>query len=258
MQRKQPKCKALLAALTLTLLLSFTPVCHAADNLTNFNTICDWAETTLPDYFSPMGVQTFETSGYLIRYYENTNTYVGTINGNFYILGGAFGNEVVNAGTMEYLLTLINPPETITFAKTFGGTSSDHGFSVQQTADGGYIIGGDTWSVPGGYYVYLLKTDNNGNEIWAKTFGGTSYDYGYSVQQTTDGGYIIAGYIYSSGTDGKDVYLIKTDSNGNINNQGGLNARNPIKVSGCSGMALAHSRRPSMAGCEASAANHIV
>ena len=227
MQRKQPKCKALLAALTLTLLLSFTPVCHAADNLTNFNTICNWAETTLPDYFSPMGVQTFETSGYLIRYYENTNTYVGTINGNFYILGGAFGNEVVNAGTMEYLLTLINPPETITFAKTFGGTSSDHGFSVQQTADGGYIIGGDTWSVPGGYYVYLLKTDNNGNEIWAKTFGGTSYDYGYSVQQTTDGGYIIAGYIYSSGTDGKDVYLIKTDSNGNINNQGGLNARNP-------------------------------
>jgi len=184
MQRKQPKCKALLAALTLTLLLSFTPVCHAADNLTNFNTICNWAETTLPDYFSPMGVQTFETSGYLIRYYENTNTYVGTINGNFYILGGAFGNEVVNAGTMEYLLTLINPPETITFAKTFGGTSSDHGFSVQQTADGGYIISGDTWSVPGGYYVYLLKTDNNGNEIWAKTFGGTSYDYGYSVQQT--------------------------------------------------------------------------
>ena len=111
MKTQQPKCKVLLAVLTLTLLLSFAPVCHAADNLTNFNTICDWAETTLPDYFSPMGEQTFEVSGYLIRYYQNTDTYVGTINGDFYVLGGAFGNEIVYVGTMEYLLTLINPQQ---------------------------------------------------------------------------------------------------------------------------------------------------
>jgi hypothetical protein len=108
MKTKQPKCKALLAVFTLTLLLSFTPVCHAADNLTSFNTICDWAETTFPEYFSPMGMQTREISGYLIRYYENTNTYVGTIDGNFYVLGGAFGNEVVYVATLEQLLNLIN------------------------------------------------------------------------------------------------------------------------------------------------------
>ena len=112
MQTQQPKCKALMAILALTLLLSFTPVCHAADNLTDFNTICDWLEINLPDYFSPMGVQTSETSGFLVRYYQNTSTYVGTINGDFYVLGSAFGNEVVNVGTMEYLLSLISPPTT--------------------------------------------------------------------------------------------------------------------------------------------------
>ncbi|MCK4378571.1 MAG: hypothetical protein KAW01_04475, partial [Deltaproteobacteria bacterium] len=68
-----------------------------------------------------MGEQTFETSGFFIRYYQNTSTYVGTINGNFYVLGGAFGNEVVSVGTNEYLLSLISPPETASFAKTFGG-----------------------------------------------------------------------------------------------------------------------------------------
>jgi len=111
MQKKQSACKVLFTVLTITLLLSFLPVCHAADNLTNFNTICDWIEVNLPDYFSPMA-ETFETSGFFIRYYENTETYVGTINGEFYVLGGAFGNEVVDVGTNEYLLSLINPQQS--------------------------------------------------------------------------------------------------------------------------------------------------
>jgi len=215
MQRKQLKYKASLAILTLTLLLSFAPVCHAADNATNFNTICNWLEINLPDYFSPKA-ETFETSGFLIRYYQNTNTYVGTINGDFYVLGGAFGNEVVYVGTNEYLLNLISPPETNSFVKTFGGTDDDSGESVQQTADGGFIIAGQTQSSGSGNYdVYLLKTDSSGNETWAKTFGGTEWDEANSVQQTTDGGFIIVGYTLSFGAGGGDVYLIKTDSSGN-------------------------------------------
>ncbi|TKJ41065.1 hypothetical protein CEE37_05205 [candidate division LCP-89 bacterium B3_LCP] len=102
------------------------------------------------------------------------------------------------------------------WTQTFGGSSVDLGKSVQQTTDGGFIIAGETVSYgAGGYDVYLVKTDASGNEQWSQTFGGNLNDYGYSVQQTSDGGYIIAGGTISYGAGMYDIYLIKTDASGN-------------------------------------------
>jgi len=98
----------------------------------------------------------------------------------------------------------------ITFQKTYGVSCCDWGSSVQQTTDGGYIIGGTS----GGPDLYLIRTDVNGDLLWTRSFGGTGYDFGNSVRQTTDGGFILVGNTQSFGAGGKDVYLIKTDSNG--------------------------------------------
>jgi hypothetical protein len=120
-----------------------------------------------------------------------------------------------------------NPMSAISFAKTYGGTNWDWAFSVQQTSDGGYIVAGWTWSFSVGYYdFFLIKTDANGDITWAKTYGGTNNDRAYSVQQTSDGGYIVAGYTDSFGAVWYDIFLIKTDANGNIiwaKTYGGMN-----------------------------------
>ena len=102
------------------------------------------------------------------------------------------------------------------WSKIFGGSANEEGRSVQQTTDEGYIITGWTSSFGTSVDVYLIKTDGSGIEQWSQTFGGSDIDKGYSVQQTTDGGYIICGETYSFGNIDGDVYLIKTDSQGKI------------------------------------------
>ncbi len=104
----------------------------------------------------------------------------------------------------------------IRFAKTYGGTNDEWASSVQQTSDGGYIMAGRTRSFGAGSFdFFLIKTDAFGNIQWAKAYGGTNDDRAYSVQQTSDGGYIVAGTRRTSLTN-YDIFLIKTDANGNV------------------------------------------
>ena len=127
-----------------------------------------------------------------------------------YIIAGTNSNI-----SPDVLLIKTNANGDSLWSKTFGGTSEDYGYSVQQTSDGGYIICGYTESFGNGNKdVFLLKTDGSGIAQWYQTFGGTDDDEGHSVQQTTDGGYIISGTTFSFGNGSSDVYLIKTDGNG--------------------------------------------
>ena len=108
--------------------------------------------------------------------------------------------------------------------KTFGMDGDGAASSVHQTTDGGYILAGniDTAKNPDfkgeilyvDYDVWLIKTDASGNPEWSQTFGGLRGERVHSVQQTSDGGYILAGNTESYGSGGSDFWLIKVEGAG--------------------------------------------
>ena len=137
-----------------------------------------------------------------------------TSDGGYILVGGTYPP---GSDSEDILLVKTDAAGNQTWTKTFGWSGNEDGYSVQQTSDGGYILVGETDSC--GEYaseVYLIKTDASGNQVWAKLFGEVEYDYGYSVRQTSDGGFIVAGFSQNyGGTNTDDVYLIKTDADGN-------------------------------------------
>ncbi len=115
-----------------------------------------------------------------------------------------------------YLIKTDFKGDTI-WTRTFGDSAVDRGYSVVHTLDGGYVVAGYLQRFPGGYYdAYLVKTDSLGNMVWEKTYGESNWDEGYSVAQTADAGFIVTGSTQSFGSGYYDVYLIKTDSLGNV------------------------------------------
>jgi len=143
-----------------------------------------------------------------------------TSDGGFIVAGytNSYGN-----GHQDVWLIKTDSSGNELWNRTFGGPVGDYGRFVQQTSDGGYIVVGvtsppETDDAVNVADVLLIKTDSDGNEVWTKLFDKSVYDDGVSVQQTPDGGYIVAG---NTGDERAyeifltDVLLIKTDSSGN-------------------------------------------
>ena len=103
-------------------------------------------------------------------------------------------------------------PDTL-WTRYIGTPGTDYGYSVKQTADGGFVLTGVTYSSGDGD-VYLLKVDAGGDSLWSRTYGGPAEDAGRYVSVCADGGYVIAGYTYSYGAGDADLFLIRTDAGG--------------------------------------------
>ncbi len=134
---------------------------------------------------------------------------------NGYIITGSTSS--MGVGNTDMYLMKLDSMGQIKFQRTFGNANNDIGKSVIQLLDSSYVIVGYTNSIGfGGYDIFLVKADKYGDLIWQKTIGGTDWDFANSLQQTSDGGFIIAGSTYSYGYGNADGYVVKTDANGNI------------------------------------------
>ncbi|HNV98996.1 MAG TPA: hypothetical protein PKL06_06500, partial [Chitinophagales bacterium] len=146
---------------------------------------------------------------------------------------------VASYGSEDYWIIKIDAFGTIEWQKAYGGSGSDVAIHVEQTADGGYIIGGysssgiggnKTVSTYGSNDCWIIKTNASGTIEWQKTLGGTGYEIFYAVHQTSDGGYIVgadsesgfSGNKTEASLGGKDYWIVKLDAVGNISWQNAI------------------------------------
>ncbi|MFN8361153.1 MAG: choice-of-anchor D domain-containing protein [Candidatus Kapaibacterium sp.] len=134
-----------------------------------------------------------------------------TNDGGYIITGYSYSNDLDlsdNKGLSDFLIIKITSTGILEWQKTYGGTKEDYANSIQQTNDGGYIVVGYTFSNDGDITNFkgvtdwwVLKLTSKGMIEWNKSIGGNGSDDANSIQQTSDGGYVVAGCVYSKDWD---------------------------------------------------------
>lgn len=149
-----------------------------------------------------------------------------------YILTGSTrsidGDVNGNNGLDDFWILKLDEFGEILWSKTYGGSNNDYGKSVEQTADGKYMVLGTTTSNDGDVSsplgetdYWILKLDEFGDILWARCYGGTNDDYASSIQQVLDGGYVVLGYSKSDNchlneNNGEtDYWILKLNELGN-------------------------------------------
>ncbi len=155
-------------------------------------------------------------------------------------------NKVISSGSSGYLLAgnggffsnasdfnllKIDLSGNILWEKTYGGTKDDYCVSLSPTCDGGYLLGGHTFSFGGALNMYLVKTDSAGNMAWNRTFGGSDWEYANAAYQTPIGEYVIFGESISMFTNTSSMFLIKTNTACNTS----CTTSSPVSSSGSTG-----------------------
>jgi len=169
---------------------------------------------------SDMAIYRLDSSGNKVwfKHYGGTADDYGilirqTSDGSYILVGGA---NSYTYGSWDIAIYRLDSSGNKLWFKHYGGSSSDFGYSIQQTSDGGYILAGYSGSYSnGGNDFAIYKLDSSGNKVWFKHYGGASDDSAYSIQQTSDGGYIVAGWTHSFTYGAEDIAIYKLSSNGN-------------------------------------------
>jgi hypothetical protein len=144
--------------------------------------------------------------------YDGAKSVEATSDGGFIITGAtaSFGA----AGYDIYIVRTDAGGDTL-WTRRYGGGGADRSYSIQQTADSGYIVSGYTGSYdPDRAAAFLMRMNAEGDTLWTRTYGGSDEEIAYSVQQTPDGGFVFTGYTMSFGSGGKDLYIVRTDPAG--------------------------------------------
>jgi len=145
---------------------------------------------------------------------EKGNSLIQTSDGGYAIAGTT---KSFGVGSGDVYVVKLDAKGNLQWTKTIGGPESEEGNSLIQTSDGGYAIAGETSSFGAGESdVYVVKLDSTGNLQWTRTIGGPGNEAGYSLIQTSDSGYAIAGSTFSFGAGEDDMYVVKLDANGNL------------------------------------------
>lgn len=170
--------------------------------------------------------------------FDYASSIYGTSDGGYVIAGysESIDGDISSAyGNGDCWILKIDNNGVIQWQSTYGGTATDNAQSIKQTNDGGYIVAaysesadGDVTGNHGGGDCWVLKLNNSGILIWQQSLGGTSYDFGQNVTQTSDGGYILTGGTHSNdgnvvGQNGNgDCWIVKLDNNGDVSWQKAL------------------------------------
>jgi arginine repressor len=142
------------------------------------------------------------------------NSVIQSSDGGYVIAGYT---QSFGAGGPDMYVVKLDSNGNVVWTKTIGGSNGDVANSIVQSSDGGYVVVGETLSFgASGRDIYVVKLDSSGNVEWTKTIGGSWDDFANSVIQSSDGGYVIAGYTQSFGAGGWDIYVVKLDSSGNV------------------------------------------
>jgi uncharacterized delta-60 repeat protein len=146
--------------------------------------------------------------------WDNPNSIRQTIDGGYIVAGFTRSFSDYN----DYWILKLSSDGNIEWQKAFDGGWQEHARAIWQTDDGGYVVAGNSYSFTGSLQsdFWILKLSSNGDVEWQKTYGGSGEDNPYSIQQTSDGGYIVGGETNSFGVGYYDIWILKLSSNGDI------------------------------------------